>query len=94
MKLSLELQPPLWKVLPSSHLLRSGVHVHLSGGICVFAVGERGAQITPSVCTWALKGLLNNEARAPPLEMLIHSGVGLRHLCVYKALQAILSTGC
>lgn len=56
MKLGLEFQPQLGKVLPPSHLLRSGVHVHLSGSVCVFAVGERGAQITPSVCTWALKG--------------------------------------
>lgn len=60
MKVSRELQPQLWKVvLLSSHLLHSGVHVHLPGGVCVFAVGERGAQITPSVCTWALKGAFN-----------------------------------
>lgn len=46
MRLSLEF---LWKVLPPSHLLHSGFHVHLSGSVCVFAVGERGAQII-SIC--------------------------------------------
>lgn len=49
MKLSLGFQSRLWKVLHPSRLLRSGVHVHLSGSVGVFAVGERGAQIIPSV---------------------------------------------
>lgn len=33
--------------------------------------------------------MMRNDARAPLLEMLTHSGVGLKHLCVYKALQAV-----
>lgn len=53
----------------------------------------RGVRRLLAVCTCASKRAFTNaEARALLLETVMHPGVGLRHLCLCKALQVILST--